>query len=165
MSENSDKANGKPAGKMPQRRRHPDDYRFPGERIAQIRIASRPDCLRLVRAVVNEAGDANGCSGECISQIVMAVDEACQNIIRHAYLGDPSGEIVVDIRRDDDAIAIHLLDFAAPVDVSRIKPRSLDELKPGGLGTHFIQECMDESGFLTPPAGAGNCLRLIKKIT
>lgn len=165
MSENSDKSNGNAASDAKSRRQPADEYRFPGERIAQMRIASRPDRLRLVRAVVNEAGDATGCSGDCISQIVMAVDEACQNIIRHAYKGDPDGEIVVDIRRHDGAIAIHLLDFAAPVDISRIKPRRLDELKPGGLGTHFIQQCMDESGFLTPPAGTGNCLRLVKKIT
>jgi sigma-B regulation protein RsbU (phosphoserine phosphatase) len=165
MSENPDKSSGNAASEAQSRQRRRDDYRFPGERIAHMRIASRPDCLRLVRAVVNEAGDANGCSGDCISEMVMAVDEACQNIIRHAYRGDPGGEIVVDIRRQDDRIAIHLLDFAAPVDVNKIKPRRLDELKPGGLGTHFIQECMDECGFLTPPDGAGNCLRLVKKIT
>jgi len=164
MSENSNNSNGNTATDGKSRQQPSDDFRFPGERIAQMRIFSRPDRLRLVRAVINEAGDAIGCSGECISQIVMAVDEACQNIIRHAYMGDPGGEIVVDIRRQDDAIAIHLLDFAAPVDTSKIKPRRLDEVKPGGLGTHFIQECMDECGFLTPPAGAGNCLRLAKKI-
>ena len=165
MSRNSEKSNGNAAGKVQAQQRRWDDYRFPGERVAEIRIASRPDCLRLVRALVNEVGDANGCGGVCISQMVMAVDEACQNIIRHAYAGDPEGEIVVDIRRQDDAIAIHLLDFAAPVDVSKIKPRPLDDVKPGGLGTHFIHECMDESGFLTPPDGAGNCLRLVKKIS
>ena len=115
--------------------------------------------------MVNEAGGAIGCSGTCVTEMIMAVDEACQNIIRHAYGGDPDGEIVVDIRRQDDRIAIHILDFAAPVDTTKIKPRSLDEVKPGGLGTHFIQQCMDECGFLTPPAGAGNCLRLIKIIT
>ena len=165
MSKNSEKSKRSNAGEAQLRARRWDDFDFPGERIAQMRIASRPDCLRLVRAVVNEAGDANGCSRDCISQIVMAVDEACQNIIRHAYGGDPGGEIVVDIRRQDDAIAIHLLDFAEPVDVSKIKPRQLDDVKPGGLGTHFIQECMDECGFLKPPDGTGNCLRLVKKIT
>ena len=164
MSEISDKSKGDAASEAPTRQRRRDDYCFPGERVAQLRIASRPDRLRMVRALVNEAGDANGCSGECISQMVMAVDEACQNIIRHAYGGDPDGEIVVDIRRQDDAISIHLLDFAAPVDVSTIKPRPLDDVKPGGLGTHFIRECMDEFGFLTPPDGTGNCLRLVKKI-
>ena len=147
----------------PQRRW--DDFPFSGDRIAQMRIASRPDCLRMVRAMVNEAGDANGCSSECISQMVMAVDEACQNIIRHAYRGDPDGVIVVDLRRQDDCISIHLLDYAAPVDVSTIKPRPLDDVKPGGLGTHFIQQRIDECSFLKPPDGTGNCLRMVKKIT
>jgi sigma-B regulation protein RsbU (phosphoserine phosphatase) len=164
MSENSDKSNGDAARVTQTWQGRRDDYRFPGERIAQLRIVSRPDRLRMVRALVNEAGDANGCSDDCINQMVMAVDEACQNIIRHAYGGDPAGEIVVDIRRRDDAIAIHLLDFADPVDVSTIKPRLLDDVKPGGLGTHFIQQCMDECTFLTPPEGTGNCLRLVKKI-
>jgi sigma-B regulation protein RsbU (phosphoserine phosphatase) len=164
MDRDSDNSNRKTAGETQTPERRWDDFRFPGERIAQLRIASRPDSLRMVRAMVNEAGDASGCSGDCVSQMVMAVDEACQNIIRHAYGGDPGGEIIVDIRRQDDSIAIHLLDYAAPVDVSKVKPRRLDDVKPGGLGTHFIQECMDESAFLTPPKGAGNCLRLVKKI-
>lgn len=161
-SEKSNRGNVDGAG-SPHRRW--DDFPFSGTPIAQMRIASRPEFLRLVRAMVTEAGDANGCTGECVSQMVMAVDEACQNIIRHAYGGDPDGEIVVDIRREDDCISIHLLDFAAPVDVSTIKPRPLDDVKPGGLGTHFIQQCMDECSFLTPPDGTGNCLRLVKRIT
>ena len=165
MSKNADKPDGNAVSEAQSRQPHRDDYGFPGEPISQMRIASRPDCLRLVRTMVREAGDANGCGDDCISQMVMAVDEACQNIIRHAYLGDPDGEIVVDIRRQGETIEIHLLDFAAPVDVSSSKPRRLDEVKPGGLGTHFIQECVDECGFLTPPDGTGNCLRLVKKIT
>jgi len=165
MSENPEKSNGSTTGAGQVPCQPGDEFRFPGERIGHLRIASRPDSLKLVRALVNDAGGAIGCSGVCVTEMIMAVDEACQNIIRHAYGGDPGGEIVVDIRRQDDRIAIHLLDFAAPVDVSKIKPRPLDDVKPGGLGTHFIQQCMDECGFLTPPAGAGNCLRLIKRIT
>lgn len=165
MSENSDILNDNAASETQPRDRRWDTYPFPGDRVAELRVASRSDCLRLVRAVVSEAASANGCSNECVGQIIMAVDEACQNIIRHAYGGDPSGDIVVDIRREDDHIAIYLLDFAAPVDVSKVKPRSLDEVKPGGLGTHFIQQCMDECGFVTPPDGTGNCLRMVKKIT
>jgi len=165
MSHNVEKSDGDDVSEAQSRQSRQDDYGFPGEPVAHMRIASRPECLRLVRAMVKEAGQGNGCGDDCISQMVMAVDEACQNIIRHAYLGDPDGEIVVEIRRQDEMMAIYLLDFAAPVDVSTIKPRRLDEVKPGGLGTHFIQQCMDECGFLTPPEGAGNCLRLLKKMT
>jgi sigma-B regulation protein RsbU (phosphoserine phosphatase) len=48
--------------------------------------------------------------------------------------------------------------------VGAIHPRPLDELRPGGLGTHFIRTVMDEVAFLPPPAGAGNLLQMTKRI-
>ncbi|MDX1514101.1 MAG: ATP-binding protein, partial [Gammaproteobacteria bacterium] len=124
-----------------------------GEPVVQITVASRPDKLRLVRSVVTEAAMAVGCGEACIHDIVIAVDEACQNVIRHAYGGDPEQEILIDIRREGDRIAFNIIDYAPPVDVSQVKPRSLDDLRPGGLGTHFISECMDDARFRRPPRG------------
>ena len=135
-----------------------------GDPVVQITIASRPDKLRLVRSVVTEAAVACGCGEKCIHDIVIAVDEACQNVIRHAYDGDPDQEILIDIRREGDRLAFNIIDYAAPVDVSKIKPRSLDDVRPGGLGTHFIAECMDDAQFRSPPKGAGNRLWMIKQI-
>ncbi len=140
------------------------DADLEGEPIVQVTIASRPDELRLVRSAVSEAAAVCGCSEECAQDIVIAVDEACQNVIKHAYGGDPNGEVVIDIRRDGDRIAINIVDFAPPVDEATVRPRALDELRPGGLGTHFIAECMDDARFRSPPAGAGNRLWMIKRI-
>ena len=135
-----------------------------GETIIRVRVPSRADRLRLVRTLVSEAAFANGCSDRCARDMVIAVDEACQNVIRHAYAGAPDGEISLEIRRSGDRLVFSLVDFGAPVDVDAVKPRALDEVRPGGLGTHFITECMDEAGFCPPPAGAGNCLWMAKKI-
>ena len=135
-----------------------------GERVVQIRVDSRPETLRLVRAVVSEAAALCGCSENCVRDIVIAVDEACQNVIRHAYGGSPDGEILIDIRREDDRIAFNVIDFADPVDVSKVKPRSLEDLRPGGLGIHFISQCMDDARFRAPPEGAGNRLWMVKRI-
>jgi len=55
-------------------------------------------------------------------------------------------------------------DFADTIDVTKIKPRDLNDVRPGGLGTHFISEVMDEVAFLTPPEGVGNLLKLVKRI-
>ena len=55
-------------------------------------------------------------------------------------------------------------DFADTIDVTKIKPRDLNDVRPGGLGTHFIREVMDEVAFLTPPEGRGNLLKLVKRI-
>jgi hypothetical protein len=80
MSEKREKSNGSAAGAEQAPCQPLDDFRFPGERIGHMRVASRPDSLKLVRALVNDAGGAIGCSGVCVTEMIMAVDEACQNI-------------------------------------------------------------------------------------
>ena len=85
-------------------------------------------------------------------------------MIRHAYGNTGVGEVVLEIRREGEDVVFLLRDFAAPVDVERIKPRDLDDLRPGGLGTHFIREVMDDVTFLPPPEDGGNLLRMKKKI-
>ncbi len=136
-----------------------------GARLLALRVPASPDRLRLVRAAVSEAALASGCSEQCVRDIVLAVDEACQNIIKHAYHGDPSREILIDVRRDEKQLVLEIVDFADPVDTAQIKPRNLGEIRPGGLGTHFIQECMDATEYVPPPDGAGNLLRMVKRIS
>lgn len=135
----------------------------PGDLIAELRFPARPARLKQVRALVRRAAATCGCDEDWVHDLVVAVDEACQNIIRHAYDGR-RGDIVLTIRRAGDALVVRLVDFAPPVDVSRICPRPLDELRPGGLGTHFIRALTDEVTFLPPPPGAGNLLQMTKRI-
>ena len=137
---------------------------FEGESLIQIRVNARPERLRIIRCVVTEAATASGCGESCVRDIVIAVDEACQNVIRHAYGDDPHGELVLDIRRVGEHLTFSLVDFAQPVEVASVRPRNLDDLRPGGLGTHFIHQCMDEAAFVAPPDGAGNCLLMVKRI-
>ena len=135
----------------------------PGDLIAELRFPARPARLKQVRALVRRSAAACGCNESWVHDLVVAVDEACQNIIRHAY-GDRRGDIVLTILRHGEALVVRLVDFAPPVDVTRIRPRPLDELRPGGLGTHFIRELMDEVTFLPPPPGAGNLLQMTKRL-
>jgi len=135
-----------------------------GELLIELRVRSRPDRLRLVRAAISEAGAVCGAGERCLNDLVIAVNEACQNVIRHAYGGRPDEDIIVVARREGGRLIVDVVDFAEPVDERSIRPRRLDELRPGGLGTHFIHQCVDEVRFEPPPAGAGNRLRLIKRI-
>jgi sigma-B regulation protein RsbU (phosphoserine phosphatase) len=134
------------------------------ETLLKMQFPGKADRLKLVRGTVAETAKLCGCTPDDIQSIVIAVDEACQNIIRHAYGKTREGDIILEIRRRGDDIMIFLRDFADPVDVSKIKPRELDDIRPGGLGTHFIRELMDEVEFLSPPPDGGNILRMIKKI-
>jgi sigma-B regulation protein RsbU (phosphoserine phosphatase) len=136
----------------------------PTQRVLELRFPARADQLHGVREAVRQRARAAGCSETCTGDIVLAVDEACQNIIRHAYCGDPEGSIVLEMERRDDELVVSLRDFAPEVDASRIRPRDLDDVRPGGLGTHFIRECMDRADFVPPPEGRGNLLRMVKRI-
>jgi sigma-B regulation protein RsbU (phosphoserine phosphatase) len=126
--------------------------------LLEFRIPARSDQLGKMRAAVRECVEASGCSENPTADIVLAVDEACQNVIRHAYKGDPEGVIELIIRREG------VFDSAPEIDPSKVKPRDLDDIRPGGLGTHFIQKVMDRADFLPRPRGNGNLLRMVKRI-
>jgi sigma-B regulation protein RsbU (phosphoserine phosphatase) len=135
------------------------------EELVRLEVSARPDRLKLVRRAVSEAAALCGCGETLARDLIIGVDEACQNVIRHAYGDDPDGEMIVEIRRKGDALIILLRDFAPPVDVDAIRPRDLDDLRPGGLGTHLIGQVMDEVAFLPSPPGGGNLLRMVKRIS
>ena len=129
-----------------------------------MRFPARADRLKGVRARVLEAAHGCGCGDGAARDAVLAVDEACQNIIRHAYRGESDGEIVLEIWREGTEMVIQLRDFAQTVAPETIRPRDLDDVRPGGLGTHLMREVMDRVDFLPPPARRGNLLRMVKRI-
>jgi sigma-B regulation protein RsbU (phosphoserine phosphatase) len=136
----------------------------PPERILSLRVDARPDQLRGVRKAVRECVVRCGVDEACAADVVMAVDEACQNIIRHAYRGEPGGSILVEVHRDGGALVFSLHDEAPTIDPSKVKPRDLEAVRPGGLGTHLMKEVMDEVRFIQPPSGRGNLLKMVKRI-
>jgi sigma-B regulation protein RsbU (phosphoserine phosphatase) len=127
------------------------------------RFAARPETLAEIRAAVGQAARSLGCAVSEADDVVMAVDEACQNVIRHGYKGG-IGDLVIRVGRDKDFLLVRVMDFAPPADVSKIRPRPLDDLRPGGLGTHLMRSVMDQVDFVSPPAGIGNLLRMVKRI-
>jgi len=127
-------------------------------------VPARANSLKLVRRAVSETSTACGFSQEQCQDLVLAVDEACQNVVRHAYAGTTEGDMDIDIRREGGSFVVLIRDYAPQVDVSKIEPRDLNDVRPGGLGVHFIREVMDVVEHLPPPDGQGNLLRLKKAI-
>ena len=127
-------------------------------------FTAHPSRLKEIRAAVRAAATAAGADEACASDIVIAVDEACQNIIRHGYEGDEDGTIEVCVRHEGDELVLTIRDFAPLVDPDDCQPRSLDEVRPGGLGTHFMREVMDSCEYGQPATGGGNLLTMRKRI-
>ena len=135
----------------------------------RIRIASTPAQLPIVRAVVEKLTRLVGFDQEASDRITLAVDEALTNIIRHAYHGRPDGPIELTFRRVADArgaaaLCIELRDWGTQVSPEQIRPRKLDELRPGGLGVHIITSVMDEVQYVPVPTG-GTRLTMTKALS
>tara|TARA_B100002051_G_scaffold70559_1_gene66966 strand:+ start:255 stop:665 length:411 start_codon:yes stop_codon:yes gene_type:complete len=80
--------------------------------------------------------------------IVLALAEAAQNIVKHAYNGQPTNDkMKVDIIFENNQLTINLFDKGSPAIPQNIKPRKIDDIKAGGLGTFFIGQIMDEVVF------------------
>ena len=72
--------------------------------------------------------------------IKLAIDEALQNIIRYAYNFNKTKKILISFEKiSNKSLKAEIRDYGTRVSASEIKPRELDDIKPGGLGIHFIK--------------------------
>ncbi len=127
-------------------------------------VPSHPRFLYVVRSALYPIVTDAGFSKKDTRKIILAVDEACSNIIKHAYEGDRSKTIDVTVTVADEDIQIALRDRGKRVEVSKIAPRELSDIRPGGLGTHFMNAVFDSVRY-DPNGGQGTVLTLIKKRT
>ena len=99
-------------------------------------------------------------------ELVLAIAEAAQNIVKHAYKDVTETKDIMQIKISfkDNELTIGFYDKGKPVNKENIKHRKLDDIKPGGLGTFFIQQIMDEVVF-KEATGWHNHLVLTKNFT
>ena len=99
-------------------------------------------------------------------ELVLAIAEAAQNIVKHAYkdVEETNDKMQIKISFKDNQLEIGFFDKGKPVIPENIQHRKLDDIKPGGLGTFFIKQIMDEAVFKKNQKGWVNHLVLTKTI-
>ena len=130
--------------------------------VVTLRVPSHPKYLYVIRSALYPIVDESGFPRAEARKIVLAVDEACSNIIKYAYEGDATKSITMSIAVDRLGLRIELTDSGKKPDVARIAPRKLDEIRPGGLGTHFMASVFDAVSYDTSRE-SGTVLTLVKK--
>src|SRR2546430_2169083 len=110
--------------------------------LLELRFQSDPRLLHIVRSIVGQSAALCGFPEEDTQFIILAVDEACTNVIRHAYHGRSDGIMVICSRERGDGIEFLLRDQGTPADANCWPKRSLEEVRPGGLGLPLIQAVM-----------------------
>jgi serine/threonine-protein kinase RsbW len=131
----------------------------------QITIESRTDRLIEVRDFVSTAAREFGFADEDVSKIALAVDEACTNIIKHAYHFDPRRDIVVHVSGGNGAFVVAIRDrgdvFNPGVIPTPDMKEYLTHYRRGGLGVHLMRSLMDKVEYDIRP-GKLNEVRLTK---
>ncbi|NIA13370.1 MAG: hypothetical protein GWP08_04760 [Nitrospiraceae bacterium] len=127
-------------------------------------VLSDPKLLKSVRGVVRGFAESHALSDEKAMEVVLAVDEACTNAMRHAYGSNPGRKLWLSLRSTEDGIEIVLRDDGTPASSERVKQKEvvapdLETLKPGGLGVQILYEVFDEVDFVPGP-GSGNCITM-----
>jgi serine/threonine-protein kinase RsbW len=131
-------------------------------------LESNPEALCLVRSTLERASEVTHFREPDCRAIVRSVDEALANVIRHAYKGRGGLPIELTCRRlfagpdkqEPVGLEIELCDSGIPVDPKKLSGRPLDEIRPGGLGLHFMKQSMDVVEFRRK--SGKNSLRMVK---
>jgi sigma-B regulation protein RsbU (phosphoserine phosphatase) len=132
--------------------------------LLRIEFPARAESLAEVRAAVQRALATQHIDARIAARIVLAIDEACANIIRHAYRGCGDGRIALRIERHRERLRFRLRDRAPAVDPGCVKPRDLSECRPGGLGINIIDETMDHWRLRPLKRHCGNVLTMVRRL-
>lgn len=132
---------------------------------SSIQVESRTERLIAVRDFVSEAARAFGFGDEDISKIALAVDEACTNVIKHAYRSDPTKIIRVDVSAADRAFEVAIRDEGAQFNPTQVHAPDMREYlthyRRGGLGMYLMKSLMDKVEY-SIVSGKANEVRLTK---
>jgi serine/threonine-protein kinase RsbW len=137
------------------------------ERTFQLHVPSSTENLAMIRDFVGKIGERAGMSPGDLVKLELAVDEACANVIEHAYGSDDTREVTVKATLDSEQVQIKIMDTGRGFDPATVEQINLEQLavkrKSGGLGMRLIRSVMDEVQYQIVP-GQMNELRMVKRL-
>lgn len=123
--------------------------------------------LILIREFVKEFLSSKNISNEDLEKIILAIDEACTNKIKHSYKFDESKDIIIKLNFSGDEFTAQISDFGLPFDPEKVPVPNLREnyvnKKSGGYGIYLMRQLMDEVKYEFSPLGE-NKIILKKKV-
>lgn len=137
------------------------------ERRFLLHVPSSTENLALIRDFVGNIGKQAGLAETELSMVELAVDEACANVIEHAYASDTTKEVIVRAKLDAESVTIEVVDTGKGFDPGVVEQKDLKRLvaerRSGGLGMRMMKLVMDEVEYNIKP-GERNELRMVKKL-
>jgi len=132
-----------------------------------LHVPSSTENLAMIRDFVKSIGTQSGMEDLDVARLELAVDEACANVIEHAYDDDTSKEVEIRASVDETSVQIEVVDTGKgfdPAAVEQLKVKDLMTAKrSGGLGMRLMKSFMDEVHYEVQP-GVKNELKMVKRL-
>jgi serine/threonine-protein kinase RsbW len=133
----------------------------------KLNVKSRTENLSLIRDFISKSAAEAGVKPDVVENIILAVDEACTNIIKHAYKSYPDGELIIKIKSTSNRFTISITDYGNSFEPDAIPEPDLQKYyrqkRVGGLGMYLMKTLMDDVKYVSIP-GKHNEVQLSKKI-
>ena len=128
----------------------------------KVEFSSHTSNLALMRSFVRRFLDGLPFSEKERTLMVLGVDEACTNIIRHAYNLRDDQPIALSLEANRDCVCLRLRDYGCQTPPETMQGRAHDLIRPGGLGLHLIRNAFDNVDYVLKRRGTE--LVLTKKL-
>lgn len=130
----------------------------------RLEVSSDPRLLGVIRGVLQVWMEVLGLVANRRQEVILAVDEACSNAMRHAYEGRTDEALELALSASDEWVEITVSDQGMPCptecsEYQPLLPPAPHEVEPGGLGVKLIHEVFDEVRFC-PGTTGGNCVTM-----
>lgn len=124
-----------------------------GMKKKKVEFSSHTGNLALMRKLVRAFLEAYPFSEKERTLMVLGVDEACTNIIRHAYHLRDDQLIALSLESMRGCVRLRLRDYGRQTPCHTMQGREHDLIKPGGLGLHLIRNAFDKVDYILKPRG------------
>ena len=138
--------------------------------IAKFKTLSKTENLESIRSFVFDNSTNFGFNEYKAEELVLAVDEACTNLIKHAYKYNPEDSIVVELNSNEDRFIVNIIDNSPSFDPRLVQDPDMieyrDEYKKGGLGIFIMKSLVDSVNYQVINNGKiKNILTLTKQLS
>jgi serine/threonine-protein kinase RsbW len=128
----------------------------------KLEFTSHTANLALMRSFVRRFLSRHPFSEKQRTLMVLGIDEACTNVIRHAYDLRDDQPIALSVEALSTCVRVRLRDYGEKAPAKKMRGRNHNEIKPGGLGLHLIRNAFDKVDYILKPRGTE--LVLTKKL-
>jgi len=133
----------------------------------ELKVKSKTENLSAIRDFISTSAAEAGVTPDIVENIILAVDEACTNIIKHAYKSFPDGELIIKTKSTLSRFMISITDYGSSFEPDSIPEPDLQKYyrqkRVGGLGMYLMRTLMDDVKYVSIP-GKHNEVLLSKNI-